>query len=87
MNLDLRMPMGLMFTLAGLLLTAFGLASRGTAIYALCHGIDVNLCWGLVLLLFGLVMMFLGSKGQKQIENQLQLADHPAKARQLRQGR
>lgn len=86
MNLDLRMPMGLMFTLAGALLTAFGLTSRGTAIYAVCQGIDVNLCWGLVLLVFGLVMLLLGSRGQKQIENQRQFSD-PAKVRQLRKGR
>jgi len=86
MNLDLRMPMGLMFTLTGALLTAFGLASRGTAIYALCRGIDVNLCWGLVLLVFGLVMMLVGSKGQKKIEMGRQMAN-PSKARQLRQGR
>jgi Na+-transporting NADH:ubiquinone oxidoreductase subunit NqrD len=86
MNLDLRMPMGLMFTLTGALLTAFGLASRGTAIYALCQGVDVNLCWGLVLLVFGLVLMLVGSKGQKKIEKGRELAN-PSKAGKLRQGR
>jgi len=86
MNLDLRMPLGLMFTFTGALLTAFGLASRGAAIYALCQGIDVTLCWGLVLLAFGLVMMMVGSKGQKQIESKRQLPQ-PVKTRQLRQGR
>jgi hypothetical protein len=75
MSLDPRMPIGLMFTLTGVLLTVLGLASRGAAIYAICRGVDVNLCWGLVLLTFGLILLFLGSRGQKQIESQRQLAD------------
>jgi hypothetical protein len=70
MNLDMRTPLGLMFLLAGALLTAFGLASRGTAIYAVCLGIDVNLCWGLVLLAFGGSMFLTARKGQKQTEKE-----------------
>ena len=57
MNLDLRIPMGLMFTLTGLILTVFGLATNGNAaLYAKSLGINVNLWWGLVLLAFGLTM-------------------------------
>lgn len=57
MNLDLRLPIGLMFTIFGALLTAFGLISDA-AIYARSLGINVNLWWGLVLLGFGLVMLW-----------------------------
>jgi hypothetical protein len=56
MNLDLRLPIGLMFTIFGALLAGFGLISDG-AIYARSLGINVNLWWGLVLLGFGLVML------------------------------
>ncbi|MFI5208033.1 MAG: hypothetical protein ACHQX4_08440 [Gemmatimonadales bacterium] len=56
MNLDLRLPIGLMFTIFGVMLTGFGLVS-GEAIYARSLGINVNLWWGLVLLGFGLVML------------------------------
>ena len=56
MNLDLRLPLGLMFTIFGVLLTGFGLLSD-TAIYDRSLGINVNLWWGLVLLGFGLVML------------------------------
>ena len=56
MNLDLRLPIGLMFSIFGVMLTAFGLLS-GEAIYARSLGINVNLWWGLVLLAFGLVML------------------------------
>jgi hypothetical protein len=56
MNLDLRLPIGLMFSIFGAMLTVFGLVS-GEAIYARSLGINVNLWWGLVLLAFGLVML------------------------------
>lgn len=56
MNLDLRLPIGLMFSIFGVLLTLFGLVSD-QAIYAQSLGINVNLWWGLVLLGFGVVML------------------------------
>ncbi len=56
MRLDVRFPIGGMFTILGALLTLYGLASD-RAIYARSLGINVNLWWGLVLLVFGLVML------------------------------
>ncbi|MDR3772633.1 MAG: hypothetical protein P4L26_04745 [Terracidiphilus sp.] len=67
MSLDLRVPMGLMFTLVGMILTAFGLATRGSAIYNASLGINANFWWGLVLLIFGLTMLALGRRGQKRL--------------------
>jgi hypothetical protein len=68
MNLDLRIPMGLMFTLTGTILTAFGLATReNTGLYAKSLGIDANLWWGMVLLVFGLVMLVLGRRSQMRM--------------------
>jgi hypothetical protein len=65
MSLDLRIPMGLMFTFVGLILTAFGLRTNDdAALYAKSLGINANLWWGLVLLVFGLSMFFLGRRGQ-----------------------
>jgi multisubunit Na+/H+ antiporter MnhG subunit len=64
MNFDLRFPIGLLFTLFGLLLAGFGLASD-PGIYQRSLGINVNLWWGLFLLLFGLVMLFLSRKGRR----------------------
>jgi hypothetical protein len=60
MNLDLRIPMGLMFTIVGALLTVFGLVTHGSAIYARSAGMDINLIWGIVMLVFGLTMFLLG---------------------------
>ncbi len=65
MQLDLRLPIGLMFTTFGILLTGFGLVSdRG--IYARSLGINVNLWWGLALMAFGLVMLGLARHGRRR---------------------
>jgi multisubunit Na+/H+ antiporter MnhG subunit len=64
MNFDLRLPIGLLFTLFGLLLTGFGLVSS-PEIYQRSLGINVNLWWGLFLLVFGLFMLFLSRRGSK----------------------
>jgi hypothetical protein len=61
MNLDLRLPIGLLFTVFGVLLTGFGLSSDD-AIYTRSLGININLWWGLVLLVLGLVMLFLARR-------------------------
>jgi hypothetical protein len=66
MNFDLRFPIGLLFTLFGLLLTGFGVVTKGDPdLYRRSLGINVNLWWGLFLLIFGLVMLFLARKGSK----------------------
>jgi hypothetical protein len=64
MQLDLRLPIGLMFSIFGALLTAYGLIAD-KVIYERSLGINVNLWWGLVLLAFGLVMLFLATRGRK----------------------
>jgi hypothetical protein len=63
MKLDLRLPIGLMFSIFGLLLAGYGLASD-PAIYQRSLGVNVNLWWGLVLLVFGLVMLGLVRRGR-----------------------
>jgi drug/metabolite transporter (DMT)-like permease len=56
MSLDLRVPIGSLFALLGLLLAGYGLVSD-PAIYQASLGINVNLWWGLVLVLFGGFML------------------------------
>lgn len=57
MGLDIRLPIGYMFTLLGLLLTGNGLLTQGSKLYDHSLGININLWWGLVLLSFGLLML------------------------------
>jgi uncharacterized protein YhhL (DUF1145 family) len=85
MNLDLRIPMGLMFAFTGVILTAFGLKTNDNAtFYARSLGINVNLCWGIVLLVFGLTMFLLGRREQKRLA-QLQLP-HSSEVVKIRRG-
>ena len=58
MGLDIRLPIGMMFSLIGTLLAGSGFLTRGDdAIYRCSLNINVNLWWGLVLLAFGLLML------------------------------
>jgi hypothetical protein len=66
MNLDLRVPMGMLFTLVGLILSLFGFFTRGSAIYWRSDGININLVWGVILLFFGLIMFYLGRRSDKR---------------------
>ena len=62
MGLDIRWPIGLMFTLIGVLLTAFGAIKSADS---LSLGININLIWGLVLVVFGAAMLLGAIKGGK----------------------
>jgi ABC-type Fe3+-siderophore transport system permease subunit len=55
--LDLRWPMGLMFSLVGAILIVYGLITWGGEQYSRSLGINVNVWWGLALLAFGLVVL------------------------------
>jgi hypothetical protein len=64
MGLDIRQPIGLLFSIFGLLLAGYGIFSNH-AIYARSLDINVNLWWGFVMLLFGAVMLFLGRRKRR----------------------
>ncbi len=61
MNLDIRLPIGLMFAMVGAILAVYGMLSD-PAIYKRSLGINVNLWWGLVMFLFGVVMLLLARR-------------------------
>jgi hypothetical protein len=54
--MDLRTPLGLLFALLGLLLAGYGLVGD-PAVYAASLGFNVNLWWGLAMLVFGVGMV------------------------------
>ncbi len=59
MGLDIRIPVGLMFGIIGIILVVYGVFSD-PAIYQASLGINVNLWWGLCLVIFGVIMFGLG---------------------------
>ena len=65
MNFDLRLPIGLMFSVYGVLLVGMGLLGK-KEIYERSLGININLGWGLVMLIFGVVMLLLAWKGNQK---------------------
>jgi hypothetical protein len=71
MGLDIRWPIGWMFLLLGVVLAGYGWLGN-QAIYARSLGVNVNLIWGGVLAVFGLLMIVLARRGkglQPNIQN------------------
>ena len=64
MGLDIRWPIGFMFTLIGALLAINGAVVQSD--HAISLGININLIWGVVLLVFGVLMLFGAVRGGKK---------------------
>ena len=64
MGLDIRLPIGLLFSIFGVLLIGYG-ALGDKSIYARSLDVNINLWWGLIMLGCGLVMCVLGKRGTK----------------------
>jgi hypothetical protein len=59
MGLDIKIPIGLMFTILGIILTILGLVTAGDPdMYEQSLGYNINLISGLVMLVFGTFMLF-----------------------------
>ncbi len=67
MDLDVRLPIGLMFSLFGLLLAGFGLTSDPQIYAEHSLGINVNFDWGLVLLAFGATMLLVALRARRRM--------------------
>jgi hypothetical protein len=64
MGLNIRLPIGFLFSIFGVLLIVYGFFSD-PAIYQRSLGININLEWGIVMLVFGGIMLALGKRGTK----------------------
>lgn len=70
MGIDIKFPIGLMFTLLGLVLTFFGLFTNAdTDLYRRSLGININLWSGAGMLIFGLLMLGLAWRSRKSKAN------------------
>jgi membrane-bound ClpP family serine protease len=66
MEVDIRLPIGFMFALLGLLLLLFGLTTQNDPeLYQRSLNINVNLWTGLVMLVFGALMLFFGIRAKR----------------------
>jgi hypothetical protein len=65
MGLDIRLPIGMMFSLLGALLAVYGfLTGSDIAMYQSSLNLNINLWWGAVLFLFGAAMLFFGLRAK-----------------------
>lgn len=72
MGFDIRVPIGMMCSAFGVLVGGYGAATQGDEMYARHSlGVNVNLWWGMVILLFGAAMLLLARRAR--------LAARPAK--------
>lgn len=66
---DIRIPIGLMFSILGVLITTYGIFTVSDAgMYQKSFGINVNIIMGLIMLIFG-ILMLLSSKKKKKYNN------------------
>jgi len=66
MNFDLRFPIGALFSFYGVVLALYGLATNNSDAYQRSLGININLAWGLVLLVFGVAMLWLALRARRR---------------------
>jgi sulfite exporter TauE/SafE len=68
-QLDIRIPIGGLFTVLGLLVGGYGLATRGNAaLYERSLTVNINLIWGVVMIVFGVAMLVLGWRRSRRVE-------------------
>jgi drug/metabolite transporter (DMT)-like permease len=65
MGLDIRYPIGLMFGIIGLVMVVYGAFTGADPMYQRSLGINVNLWWGALLLVFGAAMLFFARRATK----------------------
>jgi hypothetical protein len=62
MGLDIRLPLGLIFLIIGAIMTIYGACTWGSPIYGASMGINLNVIWGAVMLVFGGIMLALSRR-------------------------
>lgn len=66
-SLDLRYPIGLLFVVLGVILAGYGAATNGNVeLYARTGYLNVNLWWGAVMVVTGLVFLGLAWRGRRR---------------------
>ena len=65
-GLDLRYPIGTLFVVTGILLAGFGLVTASNVeMYQKSGGVNINLWWGLVMLVVGVLFLLGARRGSR----------------------
>jgi hypothetical protein len=63
MGFDIRLPIGMMFSVFGALIGGYGVMTGGSDMYVRHSlGININLWWGAVMFVFGVGMLLLARR-------------------------
>jgi hypothetical protein len=65
MGLDIRLPIGIIFTIYGAILMIYG-AVADPAIFVNSLGVNIDIWWGAAMLVFGLFMGFLAFRASRR---------------------
>lgn len=66
MGLDIKIPIGAMFSIFGIILTIYGLFTNGSEMYGISLNININLWSGLFMLVFGGFMLSISDLMKKK---------------------
>lgn len=65
-SMDLRHPLGGLFVALGLILAGYGFATRDTVeMYARSTSVNINLWWGVIMLVFGVVLVLMAGRARR----------------------
>ena len=66
-SIDIRLPIGGLFSALGVIIGSYGIATNGNAAhYEPSLGININLWWGLVMLVSGLLFLVAGMRAARR---------------------
>ena len=66
MGLDIRIPIGAMFGILGVIIAVYGVVSDKAIYVKHSLGININLWWGLALILFAAIMLALAARASRK---------------------
>jgi hypothetical protein len=68
MGLDIRLPIGIIFTIYGVILPIYGVVADPSMFQEKSLGVNIDLWWGLAMLVFGVFMGALAFRASRYSE-------------------
>ena len=68
MGLDIRWPIGIIFTIYGAILIIYGLVADASIFQEKSLGVNIDMWWGLAMLVFGVIMGALAMRATRRVE-------------------
>jgi hypothetical protein len=68
MGLDIRLPIGIIFSIYGVVLLVYGVVADSSIFQEKSLGVNIDLWWGLAMLLFGVFMGALALRASRRSE-------------------